>query len=341
MHRERAVVGCPGDVEMAMTQCPQIGFVRHRQVREHDRILGQPSRQMLDQVSAGRRSVDVVRAPSRPVSPLVFGRRRHGRDSRTDGYRRGMQLAKDLVRTVRTIVVGVGVTAFACAAILWLTFRNPDSPKVEKVIRMWARTWLRAADVVLQVRGAEHIDPTQSYVIVSNHRSNLDIPAHFITIPTPLRFLAKTELFAIPVLGTTMRKIGIVEVDRARGAAIHRELNASASDNLRHARSLMVYPEGTRSRDGSMRDFKKGAVAIAIENQMPIVPVTTYGSYRAWPPKKLVKGGTVITVVGKPIETTGLTRVHTGSLTQSIREQIEETFNALDTGVVESAEPGE
>jgi 1-acyl-sn-glycerol-3-phosphate acyltransferase len=166
-------------------------------------------------------------------------------------------------------------------------------------------------------------------VIVSNHRSNLDIPAHFLSVPNPIRFLAKTELFKIPLLGATMRHIGIVEVDRARGAAIHRELNQSAHDNLEHTLSLMVYPEGTRSRDGAMHAFKKGAFAIAIENQLPLVPVTTYGSYAAWPPMSLVKGGRIITVVGEPVSTEGMTRENVGELTSSVRRQIVATFDAL------------
>lgn len=241
-----------------------------------------------------------------------------------------MDIASDLARTIRTVTVGLAVTAYASIMLIWLTRRGASQQRIEGVIRLWSRTWLRSAGVVLEVRGAEIFDKEQSYVVVSNHRSNLDIPAHFLTVPNPIRFLAKTELFRIPLLGVTMRAIGIVEVDRARGAAIHKQLNESASDNIQHSRSLMVYPEGTRSRDGLMQDFKKGAFAIAIENGLPIVPVTTYGSYQAWPAKRLVKGGKVVTVVGQPISTESLTKSDVGSLTSQVRSQILATFEDLE-----------
>ena len=173
-----------------------------------------------------------------------------------------MQLVNDVRRTVWTVVVGLAVTTYASVMLIWLTNRGASQDRIESVIALWSRTWLNAADVELEIRGGEFFEPDKSYVVVSNHRSNLDIPAPFLA--NPIRFLAKTELFRIPLLGITMRKIGIVEVDRARGAAIHHQLNQSASDNIQQSRSLMVYPEGTRSRDGVMRDFKKCAFAIAI-----------------------------------------------------------------------------
>lgn len=240
-----------------------------------------------------------------------------------------MHLVTDVARTAWTIVVGLAVTAYTSVVLIWLTQRRASQKRIEGVIARWSRTWLRAADVELEVRGGEFFDPNQSYVVVSNHRSNLDIPAHFLAVPNPIRFLAKSELFRIPLLGITMRKIGIVEVDRARGAAIHGELNESASDNIQQSRSLMVYPEGTRSRDGVMQEFKKGAFAIAIENGLPVVPITTYGSYQAWPAQRLVKGGRVITVIGDAIPTDAMTKADVGNLTIQVRSQILATFEQL------------
>lgn len=228
-------------------------------------------------------------------------------------------------------MVGLAITVYTSLVLIWLTKRGASQRRIEATIARWSRVWLKAADVELEVRGGDFFDPQQSYVVVSNHRSNLDIPAHFLAVPNPIRFLAKTELFRIPLLGITMRQIGIVEVDRARGAAIHKQLNESASDNIQHSRSLMVYPEGTRSRDGAMKEFKKGAFAIAIENGLPIVPITTYGSYQAWPAQRLVKGGTVITVIGDPISTEAMTKADVGTLTNQVRSQILATFEQLDS----------
>ncbi len=330
MYRQRSNGWSPSDVEVGTVESRQINFVAHGEKRQSVLVESERPVEHIDNLGTGRDMIDRGMLRFGPLPPLRF------RPSHTVRVIGGaivghMHLISDAGRTVATIAVGLAITIYSSVALIWLTQRHAAAEKIERIIRLWARVWLKSAGVELEIRGGDFFDPSQAYVVVSNHRSNLDIPAHFLSVPNPLRFLAKTELFRIPLLGTTMRRIGIVEVDRARGAAIHRELNASAHDNLEQARSLMVYPEATRSRDGAMRPFKKGAFAIAIENQLPVVPVTTYGSYRAWPPKKLVKGGRVITVVGDPIPTVGLTKADVGELTSRVRQLIVATFQELES----------
>ena len=213
-----------------------------------------------------------------------------------------------LYRTVVTWIAGVFATIVGASSALVLAFVSPTSPKIESVIRWWSRMWLGASGTKLTVEGEENIDSEQSYVVVANHLSTLDIMVCFLAVPLPIRYLAKKELFRIPLLAQAMRAIGIIEVDRAARSAIHFSVNRQAKDLIEHKRSLIIYPEGTRPRDGSLKPFKKGAFTMAIASQLPILPVTIHGTYEAAVPgKPWFKGGQVTAVIDPPIPTAGLT----------------------------------
>jgi 1-acyl-sn-glycerol-3-phosphate acyltransferase len=127
-----------------------------------------------------------------------------------------------------------------------------------------------------------------------------------------------------------MRAIGIVEVDRAARSAVHEKVNQQAKELVDSGRSLIIYPEGTRSRDGTLRAFKKGAFTMAIAGQIPVLPVTIYGTFQAWPPgRSLVKGGKITVVVDAPIPTVGMTKEDTGRLADEARAVIAKRFDEL------------
>jgi 1-acyl-sn-glycerol-3-phosphate acyltransferase len=226
----------------------------------------------------------------------------------------------------RTIVVGF--TAFyatlGAGLITWfLAARNPADPRIERVIGWWAHRWLSAAKCSLEVHGTEHIDRTRSYVVVANHISNLDVMACLAAIPLPIRYLAKKELFSIPILAQAMRAVGIVEVDRSGRAAAIASVNRQSKPVIERGHSLIIYPEGTRSYHGDLQPFKKGAFALAAAAHMPILPVAINGTWDAWKPHSpWIKGNSHITVIiGEPIETDDLTpaeldalRLHTHTL---------------------------
>ena len=117
-------------------------------------------------------------------------------------------------RTVPTFVAGVLATL---AGALLVRFRGParaDSAVTDRVVRWWAAVWLRAAGARVVVDGLEHVEPAATYVVVSNHQSNLDPMAQLRALPLSLRVLAMRELFRIPLLGRAMRIAGMIEVDR-------------------------------------------------------------------------------------------------------------------------------
>lgn len=212
-----------------------------------------------------------------------------------------------LFRTVVTWVTGVFATIVAATAALTLALVSPTSPKIESVIRWWSRMWIAASGTDLTIEGSENIDPNQSYVVVANHLSTLDIMVCFLAVPLPIRYLAKKELFRIPLLAQAMRAIGIIEVDRAARSAIHLSVNRQAKELIKHKRSLIIYPEGTRPRDGSLKPFKKGAFTMAIASGLPILPLTIHGTYEAAiPGEPWIRGGPVTVVIDPAIPTASM-----------------------------------
>ena len=234
-----------------------------------------------------------------------------------------MRIVTTAFRTILTWVVGVIATIIGATSALVLVLINPTSPRIEKVIRWWSRQWLWASGTHLTIEGSEHVEQNQSYVVVANHLSTLDIMVCFLAVPLPIRYLAKKELFRIPLLAQAMRAIGIVEVDRAARAAIHTSVNRQAKDLIEHKRSLIIYPEGTRPRDGVLRPFKKGAFTMAISSQLPILPLSIHGTYEAAAPgKPWFHGGPVTAVIDPAIATIGLTGGDADDLRNQVRNII-------------------
>ena len=231
----------------------------------------------------------------------------------------------DVLRAAVTFTVTIPYTVLAAVAVVAITVTNPSSPIVDRVARAWGRTWCWAAGVKLEVEGLEHIDPSRSYVVVSNHRSAFDIFAHLAALPVPIRFLAKTELFKIPLFGLAMRRIGMVEVNRGAGRAAHQAINQGAKRTMERGWSLMIYPEGTRPRDGVMMPFKKGAFSIARNVGAPVVPTAIIGSRAVWKPAtKLIRSGHITVKIMPPIPTEDLMIYELEGLKNRVHAQISE-----------------
>lgn len=239
-----------------------------------------------------------------------------------------------LFRTIFISFVGVFSTLIAAPAVMVIAAVSDTSPWIERVIRAWSRVWLAASGTKLTVVGSENIEPEQSYVVVANHQSTLDIMACFLAVPLPIRYLAKKELFRIPILAQGMRSVGIVEVDRSARSAIHRQVNQQSRELIAKGRSLIIYPEGTRPRDGNLYPFKKGAFTMAIASQLPVLPVAIHGSYEAWKPGTLwVRGGQVTTVIDPPITTSGMTQQDAGELSKQAYEVIANRVAEMGGGI--------
>lgn len=234
------------------------------------------------------------------------------------------------VRTVLTLATGFIATLIAAPTVIIIARFRPTSRIVDRIARVWSRLWLAAAGSTIDVEGQELVDRSRSHIVVANHLSVLDIMACFVAVPLPIRFLAKKELFSVPILASAMRAIGIVEVDRGARSAIHEQVNQQARQLVASGRSVIIYPEGTRSRNGELRPFKKGAFTMAIAGGIPVLPVTIAGTFEAWPAGKLwIRGGPIKVGIDAPVETVGLTREDTSRLTEQVYQTIEKRYPDL------------
>ena len=189
-------------------------------------------------------------------------------------------------------LVGGTATGLLGLVAIVLALINPKMRLINWLIRTWGRIAVFFVGVKVDVVGAELLDPNQPYMLVSNHQSAVDPPIHAANLPVSVRFLAKKELFKVPIFGRAMRAVGMVETDRKAGIAGHRTLNQQVARVMELEKSLIIYPEGTRTEDGNLRSFKKGAFRIAIDNDLPVVPLTLHGAFEAWPPgSRICHGG--------------------------------------------------
>ncbi len=215
------------------------------------------------------------------------------------------------MRALRYLVaLVVGTLWYGSVVILAALFRRPHERDgvYQRAGRGWARLLLASAGVTVTVEGTEHLSRTEAQVIVANHQSWFDILALFYVLPVELRFVAKKELFAIPFFGQTLRALGHVRLDRTNlKAAI--EAYEIASKYIREQKlSVLVFPEGTRSRTGLLQPLKAGPFVLAIQSGAPIVPVYVAGTFGILPKGSIrVRPSAVHVGVAPPIPTAALT----------------------------------
>ena len=221
--------------------------------------------------------------------------------------------------------VGLSTIFWGSIAVIISFFTRTGNP-VHKVARIWARGILFVSRIKVTVNGLANIDPTQSYVYMSNHQSNFDIPVLLAYLPVQFRWLAKAELFKIPIFGRAMRGAGYVKIDRFNQEAAFESLNEAAR-KMKNGVSIMIFPEGTRSRDGNIRSFKKGGFIMALDAAVPIVPVVLKGTWTIMDKSSLrINTGEVSLNIETPIATTDYTRENKDDLIKSVRAVISEGF---------------
>jgi len=205
------------------------------------------------------------------------------------------------------------------------TFFDASGRLPNKIARNWARWLLRVGRVRLTVEGLEKIDPQQSYVFVANHRSYMDTPVVLASVPVEFRFFAKKGLFLIPFLGTHLKRAGHLAVVRGDARASVKSMTLGAQLIQECKVSVLIFPEGGRSRTGKMREFKEGAAYIAIKAGVPLVPLGIVGTRAVLPMGSgYVRAGNVILRIGDPIPTAGVKLKDREKLTQTLMRQVTE-----------------
>ena len=161
---------------------------------------------------------------------------------------------------------------------------------------------VRMVGVRIEVRGMEKLQAGHNYIFMANHSSNLDPPILMPTIPGRASVLVKKEVFRIPILGAGMKMVDLVPVDRSDRESAIESVNAAIAV-LHRGLHMIIFPEGTRSRDGRLLPFKKGPFHLAIDSGVFVAPVTLLGTYELWPKNAFaLRPGTVAVVFHTPID---------------------------------------
>ncbi len=231
-----------------------------------------------------------------------------------------------MIRTAYIMVWVVFSTFVLGIVAICVSFFSRTGNPVHRIARFWGRAIMAVSRIRVKVSGLSNLDPSQSYIYMSNHQSNFDIPALLAHIPGQFRWLAKAELFKIPIFGRAMRGAGYVSIDRFNRESAFESIREAAG-KIKNGVSVMIFPEGTRSTDGAIRSFKKGGFIMAIDAGVPIVPVILRGTWSIMSKKSLrINAGEVYMDIQKPLDTAGFTRDSKDDLIEKVRTIICDAF---------------
>jgi 1-acyl-sn-glycerol-3-phosphate acyltransferase len=231
---------------------------------------------------------------------------------------------------VTTVVLG-------SAATFW-SLIHPGSNIIMRLGRIWSRILLFTTGVDLVYDGIENATKSLPCVFISNHQSILDIWSLIPVLPLSARFVAKLSLFRIPILGWAIAASGFVPIDRKNRARAVRSLDAAA-DKVRGGRPLLLFAEGTRSRNGRLGPFKRGAFHLALAAGVPVVPVAVSGSGRVIRPGEWfrVRQGTVRVSFAPPIGSASYRPDGIDRLLADVRAKIVERLTPEELDPAEAA----
>ncbi len=229
------------------------------------------------------------------------------------------------IRAVLVLAVAPPLTIVVSAlTLLDLTFFRKSPAKALVFPRIWGRLTCRLVGVRVRVEGLENIEADQTYIFAANHVSQFDIFTFQGYFPHDFRWIAKKELFRIPIFGTAMQRTGFIAMDRSHGREALKSLN-KAAEQIAGGTSVIIFPEGTRSRDGRLHPFKTGTIMLAIKAGVPVVPVGINGTYAILPKGRLLAGsGEVVIRVGTPIPTADFTSHDKQKLARYLHDRVGE-----------------
>ena len=235
-----------------------------------------------------------------------------------------------MLRTAFIILYVIPATAVLGTIAIIVSFFSRTGNPVHIIARIWSKSILFVSRIRVDVQGLANIDPSKSYIYMSNHRSNFDIPVLLGCLPVQFRWLAKAELFKIPIFGRAMLGAGYVKIDRFNRESAFKSIDEVAS-RMKNGVSVMIFPEGTRSEDGDLKPFKKGGFVMAVDSGVPIVPVILKGTRSIMAKSSLrINRGAVEMQIAKPIDTTGYSRETKQDLMEQVRRVICENFDGAN-----------
>lgn len=232
------------------------------------------------------------------------------------------------VSTVYHAVVIVGATRLGLKSAARICYSAP---------RNWCVSLLWGGGVKVEFEGLDNLEPRRPAVMVSNHESWYDVFALAGLLPVDYRFVGKKELQKVPFFGPAWIACGHIPIDRANRKAAIESLRIAGEKIRREQAVVVMFPEGTRSSDGELLPFKKGAFMLALELGVPIIPVGISGSRRLMPKGSfLVRPGRMRVRIGRPIEIDGRTVADRDALMEETREAVRRLRDAPPESPVEA-----
>ena len=199
---------------------------------------------------------------------------------------------------------------------------------LSKIVKYWARTIFFSAGIKTKIIGLENLDSSKNYIFAANHSSSLDIPLMLGFIPFWIVPISKIELKWIPFLGWAMQMAGHVFVDRSKHEKAMLSIKSIKNSLLKRPRSILLFPEGSRTNDGQIKQFKSGGLSLGIQTKTPIAPVAiigTFGSLKKG--SKLFTNNLLIIKFGNPIDTTDYSEKDRKILANIVCDRVKELKN--------------
>lgn len=227
------------------------------------------------------------------------------------------------VSVLYTIPVCIATTGILiCISLCLLPFDRSGAISAW-MFRFWARSILAISRVRVNLHGAGKIEPSRRYICAANHSSLIDIPVLVATLPVNLCFVAKQELFRIPIFGAYLRTMRHIPVSRENSRAAAKSMADAARTIAMGTRSVLLFPEGTRQLEG-LGEFKEGAALLAIRAGVPLLPIAIDGTQKIWPARAaIIFPGTAEVRIGDAVETEGLASAARAEVTAKLRGEIE------------------
>jgi 1-acyl-sn-glycerol-3-phosphate acyltransferase len=232
-----------------------------------------------------------------------------------------------LVPRISLAAIGLFLATFTLAPLLIIVSLFTKGGPAYTIMHIWGRWVSKFMGLTFSLHGKEKILPGTSYIITPNHQSHTDILALITMLPVRFRWVIKKELLKIPLFGWALGRTGAISLDRSNREESVLKLREGTS-TLQGGWSVLIYPEGTRTSDGLIHDFKKGPFMMAVQSGIPILPVTCNGAFKVLPKKTIsLRSGHITVTIGNPIPTAGLTEDDVPMLMERTRQEMLANFD--------------
>lgn len=219
-------------------------------------------------------------------------------------------------------LLGVPVTIFLFMFVLLSLLIDREGKMVHSIGALWCRAILALSGVKVNIKGAENIPKDRPVIFLSNHQGAFDIPALQGFLNSQFRWVAKKSLFKIPIFGWSMSLAGYIGIERESAGSAYKSIEEAAS-RIKGGTSVLIFPEGTRSKTAELLPFKRGGFLLAVKSGVPIIPVGIKGTNAIM--RKggaLIKPSDVTISIGEPIKTEGADEKELRTETRAVIERL-------------------